>query len=56
MQLLSMLLFTWQMKHSLDILRVLLQSSIAASRVTVFNSLSALPGVDDYFAARDDRD
>ncbi len=35
---------------------VLLQSSIAASRVTVFNSLSALPGVDDYFAARDDRD
>jgi hypothetical protein len=34
---------------------VLLQSSIAASRVAVFHDLAALPGADDYFAARDDR-
>ena len=38
-----------------DMQVVLLQSSIAAGRVAVFRNLEALPGAEDYFAARDDR-
>ena len=38
-----------------EILVLLLQSSIAASRVAMFNALADVPGADDYFTARDDR-
>lgn len=38
-----------------EMLVLLLQSSIAASRVAVFNALATVPGTDDYFTARDDR-
>lgn len=38
-----------------EMLVLLLQSSIAASRVAMFNALATVPGTDDYFTARDDR-